>query len=264
MMNKSLFFEKGWCCFKYDKMLMRWIKRVLPCARETVTVEQNAKWLRCGGTWFAGVSVLPNAADGSVCASGAIQGEVVDFILNTLGLDGFDWDRAQVSVCYPGYPQSMPGESAAAFAYRRDRDAAHVDGLLPEGPDRRRHLRELHGFIVGIPMVEFDPDASPFVVWEGSHQIIRDTFTEVFQDMSADQWGEMDITGVYHQARRKIFESCKRIEIYATPGQAYLVHRFALHGIARWQSGARATPDGRMICYFRPETGGPEGWLFNP
>lgn len=262
-MNKSQFFEKGWCRFKYDKTLMRWIRRALPCARQAVAAEQNAKWLRCGDTWFAGVSVLPNAADGSVCASGVFQGEVVDFIYNTLGIDGFDWDRAQVSVCYPGYPQSMSGESAAAFAYRRDRDAAHVDGLLPEGPDRRRHLREYHGFIVGIPMVDFSHGASPFVVWEGSHQIIRDTFAGVFQGVPVDQWGEMDITGVYHQARNKIFECCTRVEIYATPGEAYLVHRFALHGMAPWQGDARATRDGRMICYFRPTIGGLENWLSN-
>jgi hypothetical protein len=112
-------------------------------------------------------------------------------------------------------------------------------------------------------MVEFDPDASPFVVWEGSHQIMRDAFIEVLHGVPADQWGEMDITGAYHQARRKIFESCKRVEVYATPGQAYLVHRFALHGIKRWQSSAGETPDGRMICYFRPNIDDPENWLSN-
>lgn len=263
-MNKSLFSEKGWCRFKYDKTLSQWISHALPCARETVTAEQNAQWLRCGGTWFAGVNVLPNAPDGSVCTSGAIQGEVIDFIQETLGLDGFDWDQAQVSVCYPGYPQPMPGESEMAFAYRRDRDAAHVDGLLPEDPHRRRHLRESHGFIVGIPMVDFSPGAAPFVVWEGSHELIRETFTEVFQGIPVGQWGEMDVTAVYHDARRKIFECCKRVEVYARPGEAYLVHRLALHGIAPWQSGACATRDGRMICYFRPEIGGPRDWLFNP
>jgi hypothetical protein len=262
-MNESQFFNKGWCRFKHDKTLMQWIDRALPCARKKVVAGQNAKWLRCGDTWFAGVNVLPNVADGSVCGSGAIQGEVIDFIRQTLGFDGFDWDQAQVSVCYPGYPQPMPGESGAAFDYRRDRDAAHIDGLLPEGPKRRRHLREHHGFILGIPMVEYDPGASPLVVWEGSHEIIRETLTGVFQDVPAEQWGEMDITGVYHEVRHRIFECCKRVEICARPGESYLLHRLALHGIAPWQSGASATPDGRMIVYFRPDTGGPEAWLFN-
>ncbi|MFB3059499.1 MAG: hypothetical protein ACE1ZB_07165 [Gammaproteobacteria bacterium] len=263
-MNKSQFFDKSWCRFKYDETLMQWISRALPCARETVAAEKNAQWLRCGGTWFAGVNLLPNSTDGSVCGGSSMRGEASDFIAETLGLDGFDWDRAQVSVCYPGYPRSMPGESEAAFGYRRDRDAAHVDGFLAEGSERRRHLREHHGFILGIPMVEFSPGASPFVVWEGSHEVIRKTFTGVFRGVPAEQWGEMDITGVYHQVRRRIFDRCKRVEIYARPGEAYLVHRLALHGVAPWQSTASATADGRMICYFRPATGDPEAWLVNP
>ena len=243
---------------------MQWVSQALPCARETVTARQNAKWHRCGGTWFAGVSVLPNASDGSVSGSGALQGQVIDFIQESLGQNDFDWDRAQVSVCYPRYPQPMPAESEVAFAFRRDYDAAHVDGVLPEGSDRRRHLRETHGFIFGIPMVDFGPGASPFVVWEGSHEVIRDTFTQIFQGIPADQWGEMDITGVYRDVRRKIFQCCKRIEVYARPGEAYLVHRLALHGMAPWKRGAQATGDGRMICYFRPQIDDPKGWLFNP
>jgi hypothetical protein len=263
-MNKSRFFEKSWCRFQFDETLMQWINHALPCARETVAAEENAQWLRCGGTWFAGVNLLPNAADGSVFGCGALQGKASDFIRQALGLDNFDWDRAQLSVCYPGYPRPMPGETEAAYAYRRDRDAAHVDGFLAEGPDRRRHLREYHGFILGIPMVEFNADASPFVVWEGSHEVIRETFAEQFQDVPAEQWGEIDITGVYHEVRRRVFGLCKRVEIYARPGEAYLVHRLALHGVAPWQSTASATADGRMICYFRPETGGPESWLLSP
>jgi len=42
------------------------------------------------------------------------------------------------------------------------------------------------------------------------------------------------------------------------------VHRLALHGIAPWAEGATAGPDGRMIAYFRPEAGGPAGWLGAP
>ncbi len=263
-MNISQFFNKGWCRFNYDESLIQWIKRALPFARETVVAAQNAQWLRCGGTWFAGVNALPNAADGSINGSAAIRGQVIDFIRVALGLDGFDWDLAQVSICYSGYPQPMPGESESAFAYRRERDAAHVDGLLPEGPDRHRHLREYHGFILGIPMVEFGPDASPFVVWEGSHEIVRETFARVFRDEPADQWGEMDITSTYHEVRRKIFSRCKRQEIYARPGEAYLVHRLALHGMAPWKDGAAAAADGRMICYFRPLIGDAENWLFDP
>lgn len=263
MIKLSDFFVNGWCRFDYDAKLANWVQQALPFAREAVRNPLNRQWLRCGGTWFAGVNVLPNASDGSLDAGPGLQGNVFNFVSHNFGLADFEWDAAQVSVCYPGYPQQMTDESLATYRFRCQRDAAHVDGLLPEGPDRRRHLREYHGFILGIPMVEYDPGASPLVVWEGSHEILREEFMGCFDGLPPDQWGELDITEPYHQARYKIFERCKRVEITAAPGEAYLVHRLSLHGISPWQEGANATADGRMICYFRPETSGPEGWLFN-
>ena len=56
----------------------------------------------------------------------------------------------------------------------------------------------------------------------------------------------------------RFFESCERVVVHAEPGEAYIVHRLALHGVAPWVDGAEAGPDGRMIVYFRPEIGGPE------
>ncbi len=263
-MNKSEFFETGWCLFNYDRQLANWVRQALPFARQAILADENIRWLRCGGTWQAGVNALTNRADGSLGSGSEIRAAVIDFIHVSLALAPFDWDRAQVSVCYPGYPQPMDDESEVAFVYRRDRDAAHVDGLLPEGPDRRRHLREYHGFILGIPMVEYSKGASPFVVWPGSHEIVRQYFMRAFEGIHPSEWGDLDVTEIYHECRRAVFKSCARVEILAGPGQAYLVHRLALHGIAPWQPGADATEDGRMICYFRPETSGPEGWLFNP
>ena len=113
-------------------------------------------------------------------------------------------------------------------------------------------------------MIDFSAGASPFVVWEGSQEVIRETFIEAYKGVAAGRWSEMDVTALYHKVRRKIFDCCERIEIHAGPGEAYLVHRLALHGIAPWQSGASASADGRLICYLRPEIGGPEDWLFNP
>jgi hypothetical protein len=263
-MNKSEFFETGWCLFDYDQQLANWISQALPFARQAIKADENNRWLRCGGTWMAGVNALPNRADGSVGTGSEIRAAVIDFIHASLALTTFHWDRAQVSVCYPGYPQPMDDEPEAAFVYRRDRDAAHVDGLLPEGPHRRRHLREYHGFILGIPMVEYSKEASPFVVWPGSHEIVRQYFMRAFEGLAVSEWGELDVTRIYHECRRAVFKSCERVEILARPGQAYLVHRLALHGIAPWQPGVDATEDGRMICYFRPETSGPEGWLLDP
>lgn len=263
-MPSNAFFEKGWCHFAYDPELIGWVKQAVSVARNVVRAAEAAHWLRCGGTWFAGVNVLPNDARGSVANGPRLSGRAVEFIRDSLGLGDFDWDRAQVSVCYPGYPQPMASESDAAFRYRVGRDAAHVDGLLPEGPDRRRHLREYHGFLLGVPMVEASPDASPFVIWEGSHEIVRESFSRCFKGLPPEQWGDKDITDTYHAVRRRVFDDCRRVEVCARPGEAYLVHRLSLHGVAPWAESATASPDGRMICYFRPQIGGPWQWLTAP
>jgi hypothetical protein len=264
VMNKSEFFETGWCRSRYDAKLAHWVSGALPYARKAIAARENSQWLRCGGTWHAGINALPNRSDGSIGSNFKLEGRMIRFIHQALGLEAFEWDRAQVSVCFPGYPRPMRGESESAFQYRRNRDAAHIDGLLPEGSNRRRHLREFHGFILGIPIVEYSAGASPCVVWQGSHKIVRETFFHAYAGTAPQDWGEVDITETYHELRRQIFERCERIEIQARPGQAYLIHRLALHGVAPWQSGARATEDGRMICYFRPEIGGPEEWLGSP
>jgi hypothetical protein len=263
-LKKSEFFARGWCRFESDPYLLKWIESALPVARSAVLEPDNAKWLRCGETWFAGVNILPNAGDGSVGSSPTLGGDAVDFINQVLDLSGFDWDKGQVSICYPGYPQRMAIETEAAFKFRRDRDAAHVDGLLPEGPNRRRFLREWHGFILAIPLLDYDTDASPFVMWEGSHEVVRETFESLFQNRSPDDWPSIDVTEEYHDVRRKIFETCRRVEITAKPGEAYLVHRLALHGVAPWKAEHDSACKERMICYFRPETGAIEPWLIDP
>lgn len=261
MTPAASFFDKGWVRFPVDPVLVNWIEQTLPTARATVTDPENEQWHRCGGTWFAGVNVLPNDAFGAVEGGPPIAGLAVDFIRDVLGFDGFAWDNAQISICYPGYPKPMEGEPETGFRFRLYRDAAHVDGLLPEGPQRRRFLREFHGFVLGFPMVDFSEDASPLVVWEGSHEIVRDTFVSVYAGHPEDDWRTIDVTETYHSLRRRIFDECKRVPVTARKGEAYLVHRLALHGVAPWTNDATAGPDGRMITYFRPDIGGPGDWL---
>jgi hypothetical protein len=255
------FFSLGWCQFEFDPVLLEWVEDALAPARESVSAESNARWHRYQNTWFAGVNVLPNDAQGEVGNSGPLQGRAIDFIETELGLRDFAWDAAQISVCFPGYPKPVNGDSPGKTRFRREKDAAHVDGLLPVGEQRRRHLREHHGFILGIPMVEFNASASPFVVWEKSHEIMRDCFNRHFGHTPPDQWGDIDVTEVYHAARKQAFERCKRIEIHARPGEAFLAHRLILHGMAPWREDAEAGDDGRMICYFRPDPFGPREWL---
>jgi hypothetical protein len=262
------FFERGWCAFDTDPALAAWVEAARPVAEAALhDPELRARWLRCGGTWFAGVNVLPNDADGAVPGWNVppLTGAAVDFIGQVLDLGSIAWDKAQVSVCFPGYPQPWDGESASAFRFRRDRDAAHVDGLRRSEPGRRRKLGETHAFILGIPLTETLPDAAPFTVYEGSHELMRRAFQARFAGIAPAYWAAEDVTDAYVTARRKAFEICTRVPVHANPGQAYLAHRFALHGVAPWGTSPETGP--RMIVYFRPELKagqGPEWWLKQP
>lgn len=258
------FFATSWCRIAYDRELACWADYALPAARKSVTDPQHGKWLRCAGTWFAGVNALPNDGDGALAGGPPLQGAALDFIADTLQLSGFAWDRAQVSVIYPHYPRQMDEESDAAFGYRVQRDAAHVDGMIPEGPARRRHLRQHHAFLLGIPLLRASADAAPFVVWEGSHKIIRARLRAFFGAIPPSDWGDVDATAAYVDARAAVFDHCRRVEVCAQPGEAYVVHRLAVHGMARWGEHASADSDGRMIAYFRPEMARPEEWLDAP
>ncbi len=255
------FLQRGWCRFEFDRVLLQWVNEILPAAQASVSAPENAEWLRCGDTWFIGVHALPNAVDGSVAGGAPLAGRAVDFIRRELGFPVLEWDRAQVSVVYPGYPKRVPSESESAFRYRRERDAAHVDGVLREGAGRRRFLRNHHDFILGIPLVEVSSGTSPFVVWERSHELVRAALQARFADVPPAQWPKEDITDLYHAIRQRVFESCTRIEVTAKPGEAYLVHRHALHGIAPWTKPDSDGAAARMIVYFRPESRSPAAWL---
>ena len=259
------FFERGWCAFGHDLALADWVEAVRPVAEATLRdPDLRARWLRCGGTWFAGVNALPNDALGAVLEYGVppLSGAAVEFIAAELGLGSFAWDRAQVSICFPGYPQPWEGESDAAFRFRRDRDAAHVDGLRRFEPGRRRRLGETHAFILGIPLTRTRPDAAPFTIYEGSHELMRRAFLDRFAGISPEDWGGEDVTDAYVAARRAAFETCKRVALHAEPGAAYLAHRLSLHGVAPWAGSDETGP--RVIVYFRPELpseAGPDAWL---
>ncbi|MBT4568251.1 MAG: hypothetical protein HOC45_10110 [Marinovum sp.] len=245
-----MFTTKGWRRFSYDPAIAAWAQAALRQAKAVVAQpEMRKKWLQCQGTWFVGVDAL--ASDGQGALGGvSLAGEVIDWLSE---IDYLPFHPAQLSVIYPGYPKPRIGDTEAGFRYRKNRDAAHVDGLLAVGPERRRMLKEPHAFILGLPLNSCSPAASPMVVWEGSHLIIAEVFQKAFVGIDAASWAEVDVTAVYQAARRQVFERCKRVLVHAAPGEAYVVHRLALHGVASWQSGADAPEEGRMIAYFRPE-----------
>lgn len=277
------FFQKGWVQFPHDPEIAAWAKAALPAARACIAdPEHRANWLRSGGTWFVGAGVLPNDARGALPEHEAppLAGAPIRFIADVLGFSGFAWDRGQVSACFPGYPRPDKQESGAAFRFRRDRDAAHVDGLLRLA-DRRRHLSEYHGFILGLPLTEHAPDAAPFTVWEGSHEIIRRAFRKRLAGIPPEHWATEDVTDTYVAARREVFETCRRVAIHARSGSSYLAHRLTIHGVAPWPGEGADDPavptaptgpqadaaEARIIAYFRPDPfpgSSPEWWLEHP
>ena len=212
--------------------------------------------LRCGGTWAVGLDLLPNAPDGSVAG--------VAFPWDAVGLAAEPLHLGQLSAVYPGYPRPSPDETEAAFRFRRNRDAAHLDGLLAIGTDKRRMIKEPHGWILGLPLTACSPDAAPLVVWEGSHRIIRQALRAALADHPSERWGNIDITAAYQTARAQVFETCRRVEVPSRPGQATLLHRLLVHGVAPWGNGASAPPEGRIIAYFRPVMASVSDWLETP
>ncbi|MBN1238905.1 MAG: hypothetical protein JXB36_10410 [Gammaproteobacteria bacterium] len=262
-MDAVQFFRSGWLRFPHDAAVADWAARARPVADQCLArTEHRRRWLRCGGTWFVGVNVLPNDAAGAVAEAGVppLGGPALRFIGDVLGLAGVALDRAQVSVCFPGYPLPSDGESEGAFRFRRERDAAHVDGLRRhEG--RRRRLGEPHGFILGVPLTDPPEGAAPLVVFEGSHEIVRRALRARLGSVPPRRWADEDVTDAYVAARRECFDTCRRVPVHARPGEAYLIHRLALHGVAPWAAGVEGE---RVIAYFRPNPfagATPEWWL---
>lgn len=258
---RQLFAERGWLRFPIDPALSGWVAAARAAGRAAVSDPGFAQWHDCEGTWFVGVDALPNDAQGRVANTGPLSGAAMTFISQVYGPVP-PLHAGQVSVTYPGYPRPRTGESESAFGYRLRRDAAHVDGVRAVGPARRRQVLEPHGFILGLPLTRADPDAAPLVVWEGSHRIMRRAFAAAFEGHDPAGWAELDVTEIYVAARRACFETCQRVPLPAQPGEAILLHRLALHGVAPWGASATAEPEGRMIAYFRPELpGGVADWI---
>lgn len=242
--------KTGFTVFAYDPAVARWADAALRIGRKVAADPDIRRTnLRHGETWFVGVDALPSAPDGSI---------------SDVPLDGSwrnhvtapeRWHPAQLSIVYPGYPLQDEGESAANHSYRIRRYGAHVDGLLPEGPARRRYLKEPHAFILGLPLNL--SNAAPLMVWPGSQKIMAAAF-EVLR--TVDDPMNHDITDIYQTARRKVFGQIEPQAIVAEPGQAVLLHRHLLHGVAPWNEAAMAPQEGRMIAYFRPQFSALE-WL---
>ena len=104
-MNYVDYQKRGWTRIAPDAGILDWVDAVAPHAQSLLQdPELRAKWLRYGGTWFAGVNVLGANADGAVGNGPAMPTAVTD-ALDRLYLDWNGFDPGQLSVCYPGYPR---------------------------------------------------------------------------------------------------------------------------------------------------------------
>lgn len=244
------FARRGWQRFGAEPAVAEWAAAALESLKGRALDD-----LRLGGTWDVGLEGLPNDEAGTV-GGVALRGSA---IVAARALGDLALHRAQVSTVLPGYPQPSPDESA--FAFRRDRDSAHVDGLLPIGPERRRMVREPHAWLLGLPLNRCGAGASPLVVWDGSHRIMARAFAEALGAVPEAERPFTDITDAYQAARREVFASCERIVLHTSPGEAVLLHRHAVHGISPWVDGAEAPAEGRIVAYFRPVLPSVGDWL---
>jgi len=253
--------QTGWCKFDFDQRLFDWSISIFDDATEAVHASENQHWWRHQKTWFVGVNVLENNEFAATSKVSPLQCDALDFLKDQLNASVDQMDRAQISVCLPGYPKVDPQELPAAHRYRVNRDAAHIDGLLHEGPDKQRYAKEYHEYILLIPLTALDHGASPFVVWNNSHTIMQMALHAALKGYPSEQWPNVPITQAYKESRKNIFKCCERVEIQPKIGEAILAHRLLLHGTAPWAKGVKASECGRMFCFFRPQTLTPEQWL---
>jgi len=245
----------GYRIFAHDPRVARWAQAALPVARQIAMRPEmrGPDNLRHGQTWFVGVDALPNGLDGAIGGvplAGPWQVHVPKLPMHP----------AQLSIIYAGYPVQDPGESDANHRYRRDRAAAHVDGLLPLGPERRRFALEYHAYILALPLNA--AAGSPTVLWPGSHRIMQRAIAARIGNQDP---GEVDITEAYQAARRTVFDSCAPVPLEIKPGESALLHPFVLHGTSTWGDAPDAGAEGRMIAFFRPPVaGGAAEWLGAP
>jgi len=256
--------HQGWCSFHDPTALLPWVESVYPSAIALLDQEAHRQGWRHGCTWFVGVNALVNNEHGAVEGGLALPNSLCTWVKQEAGLadgEALHWEPAQVSVLRPGYPKQDADESDAAHGFRMRRDAAHVDGLLPVGPARRRMPQEFHRFILGIPLQNVAAHAGPTVVWRGSHLIMQRAIAAVLRDIPEPLWPQTDLTEVYQQTRREVFERCQRVELHVPRGSCYLIHRFALHGVAPWVAREGDNKALRPVVFFRPEIGDRQDWL---
>ena len=250
------FARRGWVRLRSHPDTLNWVHAAWGAAEQALKDPDLSHWYQCENTWFVGVDALPSDSQGRIGAGRALTDMAWSDLVPDLPLH-----RGQLSVIWQGYPKPRDGESASAFRYRQTRFGAHVDGLLPIGPQRQRMLREPHAYILGLPLNGVHEAAAPLIVWDKSHLIMQDAFRTALAGQAPQDWPDIDLTDTYQAARRAVFDTCAPIALPAKPGEATLLHRHCLHGMGAWEDSTPADESGRQIVYFRPEFTNIEDWL---
>ena len=99
------------------------------------------------------------------------------------------------------------------------------------------------------------------MIWEGSHLIMRAALHAALAGHAPDTWENVDVTEAYQAARREVFATCRRVELPGQVGEAVILHRLLIHGVAPWAAGAEAEAPGRVVAYFRPVLASVADWL---
>ncbi len=223
--------------------------RRLTAAAMACVPADHPQW-RCGGTWFVGLDILPN--DGSGMLPGAALPPGLLEKVGKISGSPPPLHPAQVSIVRPGYPVDDGSENPAAARFRRNRAGAHVDGVRPRGPEKRRRVEDPHAFVLGLPLDSVTEGNAPLAVWKGSHLVMGPALADAGAAVGAD------VTEAYKEARKTVFETLERVHLTGEPGDAWLLHRHLLHGVAPWIGPPAAE---RRVAYFRPELPDVAAWL---
>lgn len=257
--------QKGWHRLSASEELNAWSEVHLSAAQNCMGDKQHKQWWRYQNTWFAGVNALPNDDKGAVGDKPPLPQSLRQLLADYCQTSIQAMDQGQISALFPGYPQPDPQQSKAANHFRKHHFAAHLDGLVPHGPDRRRLLTEQHSFILGISLTDHPANAAPLMVWPGSHMILQKWLIDHLGSLPESDWCTFDLTQSYQQTRQQILADIQPQAIHLDQGDAYVFHRHMLHGMGSWPPKAvDHNAQGRILAYFRPCWHQPQAWLHGP
>lgn len=245
------FDRDGWLRLPATTESAAWAAAARAEAEATLKTMPADQW-RSGGTWAVGRDLLTNRPTGQLSGGETLPDGWRRLTAELAGLQGLVLHAAQVSTVLRGYPRPSPGEGAAAFRFRRDRAAAHLDGLVPTGPGRVRRLAEPHAIVFGIGLSPGPGAAGALTVWRGSHRILGPALRDALAGLSDGDIPTRGLSGPYQAARRRALQACDRVALPLNPGEGVILHRHSLHGIAPWPARVPGPALGRQVAYFRP------------